>query len=436
MRFCLLDKMVVLMLMLVAALLLAACGSGEPTRRVLPTDTPVPPQGTPYTAASQQRTVERLVLPTRTPVGQPGPTALPGVRRAATPVGQGDSGAPTAVPGASSPLVVVAPTDVPAPPPSPVAPAAPTPVVHVPGHTPGPTRYVPTEQQAESALALTFVPCIADFRQTLVNYDGPAIFGPEVAEHLSREFAERRPDCVEQGWNPGFPRIAAGRNYGHRGSSGDIELCDEQLDVGGVGPSTGMVRDDFDKGLMPTMMMPGYFIPQVGLTTGPKVLVHFDPLPFQPGVAGCWLGGEFGWGWGEFVWREYANEGFDPPRFPECEAMLRTVLADLHGVLDSPDQLDVFLIGRAKELVREVLPQYCSLDGKVALVGYQWELAPQEAPRPGCAVQQPTGPTEDGGLVVNWHRSFPDAHGGSACWVLSADGEWSIYAADDSGGGG
>jgi hypothetical protein len=271
-------------------------------------------------------------------------------------------------------------------------------------------------------MAITAVPCVDDFRQTLLNYDGPEEFGPEVAQRLSDEFRKRRTDCAEQGWNPGFPLKTAGQVHG-------VHICFRQyafrLDQGGYFTLISSFKHEVGakSAMRPTMRR--------GPPPGDRflMLVHLSPLPFDPEGAGCWYThGEAGWYWTHFFPSERrAETGYDPVRLPECEALLRTVLEDLWVAGES---LDVDGVTVAKDPVIAAMPEICG----ATEYRRAWNLFPQADPRAGCAVEAPTGVQPDTSLVINWHPSFPDAFGGSACWVYSPEGEWSFYSAADGGG--
>ena len=379
-----------LLLLTLLALMLAACGGGgssvAPEPRTEATTAPAP-----ATAA---------VLPTNT----------------ATPVGQRESPQPPTAREGSSVASVPA-TEVPQPT-LPDQTAEPTPAAVEQA-----TEPAPTTATAPLYVELTSVPCVDDFRQTLLNYDGPEEFGPEVAQRLSDEFRERRTDCAEQGWNPGFPVETAGQVHGVDACfrQGQFRLNTEAPAGSGKPVNSSFTHElGFKFALKPTMMFRYEDVT--------SLLVHLSPLPFDPDAGGCWYsfaGG--GWWWTHFApARGWWDTGFDHARFPECEALLRSALGDLWI---SGEMLDLDGVASAKASVVVAMPEVCAPER-----GDPWDLFPQAEPRAGCAVEAPTGVQPDTSLVINWHPSFPDAFGGSACWVYSPEGEWSFYAAADGGG--
>ena len=147
---------------LTVSLFLIACGGGDPAATTVPTDAPATPAPSateppaPATAAS---------APTTPPVA----TAAPG-SGVATPV------SPTAVPaGAPTASAQVPPTEVPA------------------------------QVLGTGAIRVLEHSCPADFRQMLLDYSHDEEFNAEVVRRLSDEFAQLRPDCLDQGWDPEFP---------------------------------------------------------------------------------------------------------------------------------------------------------------------------------------------------------------------------------------
>ena len=410
---------------------LAGCGGddGGGTTRVTssPVATEVP---TATKSPINEEPVNTLVLPTRTPVGGDRASALPGGVRSV---------------GAASGEETVEPTLEPVTPPK----------VYAEDHTPGPTQYRPSEEQISFSQALSRVPCIEDFRLMLLNYDGPEEFGPEVAERLSEEFVERREDCAAQGWNPGFPRVPAGANYFDYSLNFRYPCYTENTIFDGTKyPWSDEMRLEY-----------GFYYPRpevrvrVGRLTPTKrlhseesevtrVLIHFDPLPFKPDSWGCWFGrikfDSREWWWNEMVpdsskskheFKGYRLEsGYTPHRLPQCDALLQSVLTDLH---DSGTELDLIGVAAALETVKLVEPddpcggyEYTYpgdiVVGRPALIVDLWKLFPQGPSRAGCHVTADTGRLPDGGLVVNWHPDWPDSFGGSPCWVLSPEGEWSL----------
>ena len=149
----------------------------------------------------------------------------------------------------------------------------------------------------------------------------------------------------------------------------------------------------------------------------------------DPERAGCWYthAGR-GWYWTHFNAAEKKVEvGYDPVRLPECEVLFRTVLEDLWI---TGEEIDLDGVLSARETTVSAMPEVCgSEDYRLA-----WNLFPQAESRDGCAVEAPTGVMDDTTLVINWEPAFPDAFGGSSCWVYSPEGEWSFYAAADGGG--
>ena len=358
---------------------LAACGGGDPET--------IPEREVRETATAAPDT-DTVSPPTQTPTERP-------------------AGEPDATPR----LPVSAPSTVPATgEPEPTAPPQATPPI--------PATAAP---EADSAMVriLAEVSCIDDYRRTLLNYVGPAdeVFGAEVAERLSDEFVARRQDCADLGWNPGFPVDPAGLKYHGR----QYGICNKVIRVGGHDVPLQFMRVEFGRVAGVKATSAGTVLNDDGFREVTSVIVHFDPLPLQPDAWGCWVGDRGSWLYSEEKMDGPERvDGFDPPKFPECENLLRTILSDVHGLGES---VGVDGVLGAMDLARSEFGEDCGVSpgGR-----YQyWGLYPQEDSRAGCSVPAMTGALPGGGLVINWQPDFPDALGGSACWVLSPEGEWS-----------
>ena len=221
-----------------------------------------------------------------------------------------------------------------------------------PEPAPDPT---PTQPPARRYILLAETPCIDAFRQDLLGYDGVEEFGPEVAQRLSNQFVERRPDCAELGWNPGFPVEQVGRL--HRSAACDTYFRFSHPDSKtGKDPSPPfLVMGNYNnvKGLRPTMLTPAFDLGD-GVSGRAIALVHLDPLPADPDGWGCWYGSYRGWYWTEF--RSSAGQveqGFDQPRYPHCEEQLRSFLRENHA---DGQTLDVDGVASAIQLVSQGSP--------------------------------------------------------------------------------
>ena len=410
-----------MILMGVLIVALAGCGgSDDPGSRLLPEEFPDSTVSIPTATPVFYASGSTLMVPTHTPNVETR-SALPRADRAS-----GDE---------RTRLPVVRPVGDTSPLPATKGPGGTVlPQVHSPDHTPGPTEITLPEEIIREALVLSSPSCIDDFRQMLLNYDGVEEFGPEVAGKISDRLVGRRPDCLEQGWAPVF------------GIEPDICV---DIKVGGY-------KVGFNEGkygayrLKPTMRnirkMPHVHVQYM--------LVHFKEFPFlepvdgvMPGpgqfVGGCWYYEGLADGGGRWYWNKYLYElrprddgkglfpkkllgyfdtGVDQASFPHCERLLRSLL---EVMVSEGVSLDTYGVAGAIDRVREMEPG-CNA---------AWGLFPAVHPAPGCPGSLPTGSQADGSLVVNWERSFPDAFGGSACWVLSPEGEWGFYARVPDGGG-
>ena len=231
------------------------------------------------------------------------------------------------------------------------------------------------------------VSCVDQFRRMVVAYDGRQPFGPEVAEGLSAELIEMRPDCVEQEWAPEF----------------GLEPVCIQDKVAGERLPGGLLRREGDLGHASALSTRK---DGVG-----NVLLHFDRVPFED-TRGCWVFTKFDARWAWAV--SGVGSGVDAPRFPWCEQALREKLLGL-GDGGKVGSLEVV---RGIEEVRSVLSGRCRREG--------WELFPQDGGHVQCGGEV-TGWVEKDVLVVNWQMEYP-ASGGAVCWVYVGEtGEWLDY---------
>ena len=258
----------------------------------------------------------------------------------------------------------------------------------------------PTEPPVRKYVLLTQTLCVDDFRRDLRAYDGFEEFGPEVAQRLSDEFMERRPDCAELGWDPKFSLDP---------------VCEGDRVGGGSLPISLVGRDSRGRPVARTTAY-SYF---------GSMLVHLDRFPFVD-EGGCWFynGANLRWHWQRWDLasssESRATRGVDFPRFPGCEQYLRS---SLRGLRSAGETLDVDGVAAAIQRVNLESPDECE----------GWGLFPRDEARSGCPVEAPTGALEDGGLVVHWRDGFLDAFGGAVCWVMSAEGEWAAYGPPNGG---
>ena len=254
---------------------------------------------------------------------------------------------------------------------------------------PGPAAFVkePSSFWAGRDIPAVSLSCRDRYREMLIAYDGRVPFGPEAAAELSRELVANRQDCLEEGWSPDF----------------DLERVCVTGTVGGVRIRKGLVysASAWDE---PAAL-------GTGRDVDGNMLVHFRKMPLED-TRGCWyyLASDRSWSW--FVLG--GGRGVDPSIFPACDALLRAVL--LEGLSPGTGTLDV---ARAIDNVRAELGEGCP--------ARLWDLYPRVGGYGSCALDAPTGLSDDGSLVLNWQLAHP-ASGGALCWVWTpGDGVWREY---------
>ena len=342
------------LLALLGLALLVGCGSVQeeekgPRRVVLPWPTPVspvPPGFGRYVGAE-----DRLVFPTATPVS----TATP------RPVRE------------KADIVKLLREAAGTPEPSPVA-----------GPVSGPAPDYGDVPDGELS-------CLGHYRRMLVDYNGMAPFGADVAVRLSGEFEEARPDCAGEGWLPEF----------------GLERTCTSTWIGGIFLSRSFLRPEGNMNVPTTR--------GTGRDEEGNIFLHFRRLPLR-GEPGCWYysASREVWAWSV----PGVAEGIDWPVFPVCDARLRSVLLEARGAGFGP--VDV---ARGIDRVRLELPRECP--------SARWSPYPRREAHEDCSVAVETGRWRNA-MVVNWHPDHP-ASGGAVCWVM-IDGEWSESYPVEEGG--
>ena len=263
-----------------------------------------------------------------------------------------------------------------------------------------------TEEEVFSALALRSPSCTDQFRALIVNYDGAESFGPEVARRLSDDMVAERPECLAEGWSPGFAQVQVCRRVRVTG------------EVGSGVPNTFRVNHLGRKVLAPTLKDGAFGY----------VLLHFIKLPLSD-KPGCWFyrPDVRKWYWNERIPRggvagsnadDYRDgeSGVEPVNFHQCDSLLGILIPKMMAV---GDELDTLMVAVAIDRVRLLVPEQCS--GVDPLGRYFWRIYPQAFPQVGCAIEAPTGAVADGRFVINWAEGYSDADG-SPCWVLETIG--------------
>ena len=263
-----------------------------------------------------------------------------------------------------------------------------------------------TEEEVLRALALRSPSCTDHFRALIVNYDGHESFGAEVAERLSDQMVADRPECLTEGWSPGFAQLQVCRRVKVTGEAGS-----------GV-PNTFRVNHLGRKVLAPTLKDGAFGY----------VLLHFFKLPMSD-KPGCWFyrPDVRKWFWNERIPRygdggnnadDYMDgeSGVDPVNFHQCDSLLGILIPKM---MAAGDELDTLMVAVAIDRVRLLVPEQCS--GVDPFGRYFWRIYPQAFPRVGCVIEAATGPVADGRFVINWAEGYSDAEG-SPCWILETIG--------------
>ena len=263
-----------------------------------------------------------------------------------------------------------------------------------------------TEEEIVRALALRSPSCTDHFRALIVNYDGHESFGPEVAQRLSDQMVAQRPECLDEGWSPGFAHVQVCRRVRVTGEGGS-----------GV-PNTFRVKH-LGKEVLGPSLKDGYF---------GYVLLHFYKLPLSE-EPGCWFyrPDVRKWFWNKRVplyeaggtsADDYVDgeSGVDPVNFHQCDSLLGILIPKM---MAAGEELDTLMVAVAIDRVRLLVPEQCS--GVDPFGRYFWRIYPQAFPQVGCALEAPTGPVADGRFVINWAEGYLDADG-APCWVLDTSG--------------
>ena len=263
-----------------------------------------------------------------------------------------------------------------------------------------------TDEEVLRALALRSPSCTDHFRALIVNYDGAESFGPEVARRLSDGMVADRPECLTEGWSPGFAQVQVCRRVRVTG------------EVGSGVPNTFRVNHLGRKVLAPTLKDGAFGY----------VLLHFIKMPLSD-KPGCWFyrPDVRKWYWNERIPRgeeagssadDYRDgeSGVEPVNFHQCDSLLGILIPKM---MAAGDELDTLMVAVAIDRVRLLVPEQCS--GVDPFGRYFWRIYPQAFPQAGCAIEAPTGPVADGRFVINWAEGYSDAEG-SPCWILETIG--------------
>ena len=219
--------------------------------------------------------------------------------------------------------------------------------------------------------------CVQQYRLMLVNYDGRAPFGLQVAYDLSESLKEYRPECLTQGWNPVFnPSVVC-----TSGSVAKVRLTSgltRRLTSGSKPQALATTRD-----------------------SSGNMLIHFTRLPMEH-ARGCWYyrSDDDAWAWVV----DGGGFGVDLPRFPACDGLLQELLASLPA-----HEFSMLEIARMLDEVRLLTPEDCSSP--------LWGLFPDSGSHEDCGVPGDTGLTDDGVFVVTWNEEYPPSDY-AVCWVL------------------
>lgn len=409
----------VAMLLLPAVLvfLVLGCGGGEPA----PTGGDAAPEST-----AESRPGEREPGSGSASANTPEPTAQAasqqqGAAVTATPgPARTEQPAPTAT-AVSTPLApeptlpAETATPVPEGPPTPTPDAAwllpatlRTPSADAP--TPPPGVY-PTREDLEASLTFSIPGCVEDFWQMLVNQPFPERFDYLVAQSVNEEFVARRTDCVAQGWDPKFSERVVCEIEPSRAAG--LQLPSSFTDT------TARLR---------TIMHS-----TSGHGDG-SLLIHLSAMPFDSESHGCWYYNAelFGWGWlSQPVHRSFGSLNLDVVDrgnvlfgFEPCNSLVK-ILSERALSREPADSLTASYFSTLVTRVHEFAPDFCghSRPG----LSKTWHPTAAPGPSGDCSVEAETGPLPGGGLVIHWGTDpfDGDLDSGSACWVLSAEGEWS-----------
>ncbi len=245
----------------------------------------------------------------------------------------------------------------------------------------------------------------------LVNQPFPEKFDYRVARSINEEFVARRTDCVAQGWAPQF--------------SEGVVCHTEPSRAAGV-PLPGSFTDT-------TARLRTIMHSTSGDDDG-SLLLHLSAMPFDQGSHGCWYYSSelFKWGWLsqptsrsfeslnlDVVDRDNVLFGFEP-----CNSLVK-ILSERALSQEPADSLTASYFSTLVTRVHGFAPDFCghSRPG----LSKTWHPVATTGPSGDCSVEAETGPLPGGGLVIHWGPGpfDGDLDSGSACWVLSPDGEWS-----------
>ena len=233
--------------------------------------------------------------------------------------------------------------------------------------------------------------CVDLYRRMLVGYDGRIPFGAEVAWSLSEEFRNMDAGCADEGWDPLF----------------DAGVVCERGSIAGVRISPGLTRR------LNSIAHPKAL--PTGRDSKGNILVHFRRLPLGDG-AGCWYYNSARRVW---AWTVLGVEsGVDRPRFPDCDALLLSLIA-----ASADEGFGPLHVARALDEAGLRSPGRC--------VPPLWSPFPFSGSHEDCGVSGGTLLQDDGLLVVSWHPDYRPADG-SVCWVLDS-GSWEFFYPDEDG---
>ena len=320
---------------------------------------------------------------------------------------------------------------------------------------PAATAPVPTSPLEPTAVPARVVapglvnsrPCLDEFGDMLVGYDGPERFDAALVTSLSEEFGALHPRCISQGWDPEFAQ--------------EPYVCNRREDLPGA--IMGGTPRDPSKFIGPTM----WRIIESNMGDGIthiRINVHLARVPVTSipssmqassdgSVGGCWTyggvigsDGEMAGGWNRsyFKYRIQGDLVLTNVAFPsdgksnvlgvsslsshpECDTLLQAVLSE-----ELEAGRPVGLAG-VDELVLQVRAARGAACGEVLSALRMWQPSPVEGPSLACPAGSPTGLEADGFFVVNWSEDHHDLYGSSACWVRSPEGEWGAYLISEGG---
>ena len=246
----------------------------------------------------------------------------------------------------------------------------------------------------------------------LLNWPSdPAKFDYQTAQSVNEKFIERRTDCVAQGWDPRF--------------SEHVVCQIEPSQATGLHlPAAFTTVTERGKAIMH---------PTSGAGDG-SLLVHLSAMPFDSGSDGCWYysAEPLKWAWlSQPVTQSYEALNFAVMDrgnvlfgFEPCNSLVK-ILSERALSYEPAESLTASYFSTLATRVHEFAPDFCGRSVDRGLKA--WHPVATTGPSGDCSVEAETGPLPGGGLVIHWGPDpyDGDLDSGSACWVLSPDGEWS-----------